>query len=84
MFGCDTIMNLIFDANWNLIKQHKQKRISQIKAKENSKQTPHTYDVYDVALVKTNSHLSPAKMPVTGFGQSRKYNTTELLKSLKI
>ena len=50
--GRDAIMNLTFDTNWHLIKQHKQNLINQSNAKENSKKNDHTYKVDDLVLVK--------------------------------
>ena len=50
--GRDTIMNLMFDANWHLIKQRKQNLINQSNAKENSKQIDHIYKVDDLILIK--------------------------------
>ena len=37
VFGRDAIMNLTFDANWQLIKMQKQEAINKNNAKENSK-----------------------------------------------
>ena len=52
VFGCDTIMNLTFDANCHLIKQCKQNLINQLKPKENSKRIVHTSKVNYLVLVK--------------------------------
>ena len=52
VFGRDAITNLMFDANWHLIKQGKHNLINQSNAKENSKQIDHTYKVGNLALVK--------------------------------
>ena len=45
-------MNLTFNANWHLIKQHKQNIINHSNAKENSKPINHTYKDVDLVLVK--------------------------------
>ena len=51
VFGSETIMNSMFNANWKVIKQHKQQLINTSNAKENSKEIPHTYKVNDSVLV---------------------------------
>ena len=52
VFGRDAIMNLMFDANWHLIKLRKQNAINRNDAKENSKRVHHEYKVNDQVLVK--------------------------------
>ena len=43
VFGCDDIMNIMFDANWHLIKTQKQVQINKNSSKEYSKHVPHGY-----------------------------------------
>ncbi|HEY9299078.1 MAG TPA: integrase zinc binding domain-containing protein, partial [Phormidium sp.] len=50
VFGRDAIMNTIFDANWNLIKENKQKLINKNNARENASRIPHKYNVNDKVL----------------------------------
>ena len=52
VFGCDTIMKLTFDTNWNLIKKQKQKKIRKNNIIENKKHILHVYKVNDLVLVK--------------------------------
>ena len=43
VFGRDAITNIMFEANWEEIKQQKQKRINKNNQKENRKCIEHTY-----------------------------------------
>ena len=61
VFGCDAIMNLTFNANWQLIRQQKQAAIHKNNQTENNKRIKHEYKVNDTVLVK-NEHS-------TKFGQ---------------
>ena len=61
MFGRDAILNLIFDTNWQLIKQQKQNVIDKNNAIENSKQINHTYKVQDLVLVKNEQSTKYGK-----------------------
>jgi len=51
VFGRDAILNLKFSANWQLIKENKQKLIHKNNQNENSKRIPHEYKVGDQVLV---------------------------------
>ena len=52
VFGRDAIMNLTFDANWQLIRQRKQAAIHKNNQAENNKRVKHEYKVNDTVLVK--------------------------------
>jgi len=54
VFGRDAMLNVKFAANWQLIKQRKQKCIIQNHLKENSKRIPHEYKVGDSSLPEFN------------------------------
>jgi hypothetical protein len=43
VFGRDTLLNIAFEADWQYIKERKQRRIVQNNCKENSKRIPHEY-----------------------------------------
>ena len=66
VFRRDTIMNLRFDANWHLIKQHKQNLINQSNAKENSQRINHTYKEGDLVLVKNKQSTKYGKDAYNG------------------
>jgi hypothetical protein len=55
VFGRDMIMNIQHTANWEHIKQNKQKRINQNNQKENSKRIEYIYKIGEqVLLLKGN------------------------------
>ena len=58
VFGRDAILNVQFEANWNLIQQHKQRIIQKNNLKENSKRIPHEYKVNDQVLCMGKPTLS--------------------------
>lgn len=51
VFGRDSILNVNFEADWQYIKERKQKLIQQNNKRENSKRIPHTYSVGDKVMV---------------------------------
>ena len=51
VFGRDAIHNTNFTANWQYIKERKQRLIIQNNKRENATRTPHTYSVGDQVLV---------------------------------
>jgi hypothetical protein len=52
VFGRDAMLNVNFEANWQYIKERKQKLIHQNNKRENTKRIPHTYNVGDQVLVQ--------------------------------
>ena len=52
VFGRDAIMNLTFDANWQLIRQRKQAAIQKNNKAENKKRVEHDYKIHDSVLVR--------------------------------
>jgi len=70
VFGRDAMLNVSFQADWQFIKEHKQKLFIQNNKHENAKQTPHAHNVGDVAAVKadkkrkhgSNPHLDPMRI----------------------
>ena len=51
VFGRDAMLNVNFEANWQYIKDRKQKLIQQNNKRENSKRIPHEYNVGDQVVV---------------------------------
>ena len=43
VFGRDAILNMQFEANWNFIREHKQRIIKKNNQRENAKRIEHTY-----------------------------------------
>ncbi len=56
VFGRDQILNTKFIADWQFIKDRKQRLIDQNNRRENAKRIPHTYNVGDTVKVKNASH----------------------------
>ena len=66
VFGRDMMLNIFHTANWEYIKQRKQKIINLNNARENSKRIPHVYQIGDQVLLKRgteNKYESPYQGP---------------------
>jgi transposase InsO family protein len=66
VFGRDMIFNISHVANWELIRQNKQKLIDRNNKFENAKRVEHTYKTGDLVLLKRgteNKYESPYKGP---------------------
>jgi len=55
VFGRDAMLNASFQADWQFIKDRKQRLIIQNNKRENAKRKPHTYNVGDVVVVKAGA-----------------------------
>ena len=53
VFGRDAILNINQEANWQLIKQHKQALINKGNQRENCRRQSHVYHTGDKVLLKT-------------------------------
>jgi len=70
VFGRDTMLNASFQADWQFIKERKQRLIIQSNKRENAKRNPHAYNVGDVVVLKagarrkhcSNPHLDPMRI----------------------
>jgi len=70
VFGRDAMLNATFQADWQFIRERKQRLIIQNNKRENAKRKPHTYNVGDVVVVKagkgrkhgSNPHLDPMRI----------------------
>jgi len=51
-FGCDAMLNATFQADWQFIREQKQRLVIQNNKRENAKQKPHAHNVGDVVVVK--------------------------------
>ena len=54
VFGRDALLNISFEADWQYIKERKQRRIVQNNRKENSKRIPHEYKPGDEVMIRLN------------------------------
>ena len=66
VFGRDAMLNIQFKANWKLIKERKQQLIKQNNKRENSKRTPHQYQVGDEVLIKQDQNTKFGTDPYKG------------------
>ena len=70
VFGRDEMLNASFQADWQFIKERKQRRIIQNNKCENAKRKPHTCNVGNVVVVKA--------------GAGRKHGSNRYLNSMRI
>ena len=66
VFGRDAMLNIQFEADWNLIKKRKQQKINDNNRRENAKRLDYTYDVGDNVLVRTVQKAKYAGDPWQG------------------
>ena len=52
VFGRDAVLNINFHADWEYIRQRKQKLIIQNNSRENEKRKPHDYVVGDQVMIR--------------------------------
>jgi transposase InsO family protein len=66
VFGRDAILNIQFKANWELIRQRKQKLIQYNNRRENSKRIAHQYKVGDKVLYHVHTKSKYGQNPYEG------------------
>jgi len=66
VFGHDTMLNASFQADWQFIKDRKHRLILQNNKRENTKRTPHKYNVGDVVVVKASVTSKHGTQPYLG------------------
>jgi hypothetical protein len=66
VFGRDAILNIQYEANWELIRQRKQKLIAYNNAKENSKRIAHEYKVGEKVLFSVDTKSKYGQNPYRG------------------
>jgi hypothetical protein len=68
VFGCDMILKVKHEANWEYIRAQKQNILLKNKKAENAKRIPHTYNIGDKVLLKRgteNKYETPYQGPFT-------------------
>ena len=55
VFGRDHVLNIPFEADWQLIRQRKQERIKESNRRENAKRIKYTYTVGQKVLISTDA-----------------------------
>jgi hypothetical protein len=66
VFGRDALLNVSFEADWQYIKERKQKLIVQNNKKENAKRTPYTYQIGDRVMIHLNPHRKHGSAKYSG------------------
>ena len=66
VFGRNAILNIKFDANWNLIRRQKQRLIDKNNRIENAKRIPHQYHIGDKVLYKVDTLAKYGMNPYDG------------------
>ena len=66
MFGRDALLNVSFEADWQYIKERKQKLIVQNNKKENAKRVPHTYRINDKVMIRMDPQRKHGSDKYTG------------------
>jgi len=66
VFGRDAMLNASFQADWQFIKERKQRLIIQNNKRENTKRTPHANNVGDMVVVKAGAKRKHGSSPCLG------------------
>lgn len=66
VFGRDAIMNIKFEADWNLIRERKQKMIRKNNEAENAKRIEHIYKIGDKILYRLDEKAKYGSNPYEG------------------
>ena len=57
VFGCDAMLNIQHEANWDYIKEHRDEISSKSNKQENATQRKHEYNVNNKVLLKMQANL---------------------------
>ena len=74
VFGRDMIFNIQHKANWDIIRQRKQKLINKNNEQENKSRIPHTYQIGDKVLLRRGTE-NKYEAPYSGLHTILKVNT---------
>ena len=66
VFGRDALLNISFEADWQCIKERKQRRILQNNQRENRTRTEHTYKPGDKVMIRQNPSRKHGESQFTG------------------
>ena len=80
VFGRDAILNIPFEADWQLIKRRRQERIRRDNERENAKRIPHKYEVGDQVLVSADALDKFSTTPYMGPYEVKQVNTNGTLR----
>jgi len=83
VFGRDAMLNASFQADWQFIKEQKQRLVIQNTKRENAKQKPHAHNAGDVVAVKAGAgckHGSNPCLDPMRIAQANDNGTVKLVK----
>lgn len=83
VFGRDAMFNIPFKANWDYIKQRKQKIIDMNNQKENKKRLTHQYQIGDQILIRNYTKNKYGQAPYAGPYTITQINTNGTLRYRK-
>jgi len=66
VFGCDALLNVSFEADWQCLKERKQKLITQHNKRENATRVSHAHNGGDVVTVDTGKQRKHGHDPNLG------------------
>jgi hypothetical protein len=78
------MLNASFEANWQYIKERKQRLILQNNKRENAKRIPHTYNVGDIVRVKAGAKRKHGSDPYLGPMRITQVNDNGTVKLIKV
>ena len=84
VFGRDAMLNVSFEADWQFIKERKQKLILQNNKRENATRVPHEYKVGDIVTVKAGAGRKHGKDPYSGPMRIIQVNDNGTVKLVKV
>ena len=84
VFGCDALLNASFVADWEFIKERKQKLILQNNKRENATQIPHECKIGDIVTVKAPKGRKHGNDPYLGPMRITQVNDNGTVKLVKV
>jgi len=84
VFGRDAMLNASFQADWQFIKERKQRLIIQNNTRENAKRKPHVHNVGDVVVVKAGAGCKHGSNPYLNPMRITQVNDNSTVKLVKV
>jgi len=84
VFGHDAMLNASFQADWQFIKERKQRLIIQNNKHENANRKPHAHNVGDVVIVKAGAGCKHGSNPYLGPMRITQVNDNGTVKLVKV
>jgi len=84
VFGRDAMLNASFQADWQFIKEQKQRLIIQNNKRENAKRKPHACNVGNVVVVKAGAGRKHGSNPYLNPMRITQVNDNSTVKLVKV